>query len=399
MLFESFGFRYIGPIDGNNISQVIDALERAKEQDGPVLIHALTVKGKGYLPAENDPVTYHGVGPFNAGNGKITKSNFPKPPSYTKIFGETLVDLCKQDPRIVAITAAMPDGTGLNILQKEMPERVYDVGIAEQHAVTFAAALACEGMRPVCSIYSTFLQRAYDQVIHDVCIQNLPVIFVLDRAGLVGADGPTHHGVFDISYLRTLPNMTIMSPKNEIELRDMILTAVNHTKGPIAIRYPRGETLGLDTSKPPKNIKIGQAEVTRVGKDVLLVGLGNTVIFAEAAAEILEQNYGIYCSVLNTRFVKPLDQKLFNSEICKHDLIITIEDHSTTGGLGSAVLEFAADNNLLNYRNFIRLGVPDKFIEHGTQAELYKLCGYDISSIVKTVLNRKSSDQKIPANY
>lgn len=273
MLFEAFGFRYLGPIDGHDLDQVLDALDRAKQQDGPVLIHALTIKGKGYEPAEQDPVAFHGVTPFEIKGGRFKKSSTPKPPTYTALFGSTMVELCEKDSRVVGITAAMPDGTGLAKLATEMPERFFDVGIAEQHAVTFAAGLACEGMRPVCAIYSTFLQRAYDQVVHDVCIQNLPVIFAIDRGGLVGADGPTHHGVFDISYLRCLPNLTLMAPKDELEFRDMLLTAVEYTQGPIALRYPRAETLGLEIDCEPKPLEIGKAELLRSARNarVLLV--------------------------------------------------------------------------------------------------------------------------------
>lgn len=389
MLFSSFGYRYMGPIDGHNLAQVVDALERAKEQDGPVLIHAMTVKGKGYKPAEGDPVKYHGVGPFEVADGEFKKSNGKAAaPSYTDVFGKALVDICKKDSRVVGVTAAMPDGTGLSHLAKELPERFFDVGIAEQHAVTFAAGLACEGMRPVTAIYSTFLQRAYDQVVHDVCIQSLPVVFVMDRGGVVGADGPTHHGVFDIAYLRTLPNMTVMAPKDEGELRDMLLTAVNHLDGPTAIRYPRGNGLGANISQEPKLLPIGQAEVVRQvaakKESVLLLGLGQTVAHCTQAAEALSKE-GIECTVVNARFVKPLDEQLLFDLIGRHSLIVTVEDHVLMGGFGSAVLEFMADTGLTAHRSVIRLGIDDFFVEHGTQAELYKLCGYDATSIIARV--------------
>ncbi len=392
MLFESFGFRYLGPIDGHNVRQVVDALERAKEQDGPVLIHALTVKGKGYEPAEADPVKYHAVSAHqlfkkssNGSSGGSEKK--PNPPTYTKVFGDSMIELCKADPRVMAITAAMPDGTGLTPLSEQMPDRFFDVGIAEQHAVTFAAGLACEGLRPICAIYSTFLQRGYDQIIHDVCIQNLPVVFAMDRGGLVGADGPTHHGVFDIGYLRNLPNMVVMAPKDEAELRDMMYTSTLHTSSPIAFRYPRGAGLGVDISQAPKQLEIGKAELLRdggAGASVLLVGYGNTVqTMVDAAIQLAQR--GIACTVVNARFAKPLDTALFGQLIRRHSLTVTAEDHARQGGFGSALLEFMADADLLSESKLIRLGVADFFVEHGTQAQLYSLCEYDCEAVVARV--------------
>lgn len=399
MLFTAFGFRYLGPVDGHNVEQLIDALERAKEQDGPVLIHAMTTKGKGYEPAELDPVKYHGVGPFEVNGGAFQKKPGKTPPAYTKVFGETLVELCRQDSRVVGITAAMPDGTGLSLLQNEMPDRYFDVGIAEQHAVTFAAGLACEGMKPVCAIYSTFLQRAYDQVIHDVCIQSLPVVFAMDRGGLVGADGPTHHGVFDIGYLRMLPNMTVMAPKDEAELRDMMLTAVNHDTGPIALRYPRGAGVGADCSREPQALEIGRAELLRLahGRHALLIGFGHTVQFCMEASEILSKDHGIDCSVINARFVKPLDEQLLSELIPEHALVVTVEDHAIQGGFGSAILEFMADSGLTAGTSICRLGIDDFFVEHGTQAELHKICKFDVNSIVSRVYEevRASSSPRL----
>lgn len=410
MLFESFGYRYIGPIDGHNIEQILEALENAKSQDGPVIIHAHTIKGKGYEPAEVDPVKWHGVIPFEVEEGRFKKSgsvgSSAKPaPSYTSVFGNTILELCKNDPRIVGITAAMPDGTGLKLLAEEMPERYYDVGIAEQHGVTFAAGLACEGMRPFCTIYSTFLQRAYDQIMHDVCLQSLPVIFAMDRGGLAGADGPTHHGVFDISYLRTFPNITIMAPKDEAELRDMMLTSVEHTSGPIAFRYPRGNGQGVDISKAPKVIEIGKAEVLKAAtfpsEAVLLLGYGQTVYpCLEAAAELAQS--GIDCTVVNTRFVKPLDQKLLEALISSHAFVLTAEDHALMGGFGSAILEFMADNGLTENKTIIRLGIEDSFVEHGTQEELYEICKYDKNAIVQRVTKayiEKGLAKKQAANF
>jgi 1-deoxy-D-xylulose-5-phosphate synthase len=407
MLFESFGFRYIGPVDGHNVDQLFDALERAKLQDGPVLVHALTTKGKGYEPAEADPVKYHAVSPFtlvhseDASNGlngsrpSPTQPTAAKPPTYTQVFGSSMVEFCKKDERVVGITAAMPDGTGLTELAREMPDRFFDVGIAEQHAVTFAAGLCCEGMRPVCAIYSTFLQRAYDQVVHDVCIQSLPVIFAMDRAGLVGADGPTHHGTFDIPYLRTLPNMTLMAPKDEVELRDMLLTSIGHTDGPTAIRYPRGQALGVDMSKPPQTIAIGQAEalLNKPQSEVLLIGLGLTVaVMLEAATKL--ETFGIACSVINARFIKPLDKVLLGEYISRNPLVVTAEDGAIIGGFGSAVLEFMSENDLCAHSKLIRLGVEDFFVEHGTQKELYQICGYDADAVVDRVLQETKYEQK-----
>lgn len=378
MLFGAFGFRYLGPIDGHDIDSVVDALERAKNQDGPVLVHALTTKGKGYEPAELDPVKYHGVTPFIRDSGVFKKSSAPK--SFSQVFGETVVELCKEDSRVVAITAAMPDGTGLKILQKEMPDRFFDVGIAEQHGVTFAAGLACEGMRPIVAIYSTFLQRAFDQVVHDVCIQNLPVIFALDRGGLAGADGHTHHGIFDLSFLRSIPNLAIMAPKDALELRAMMRTALNYELGPIAFRFPRGNAAETTVFEDElEEIPFGQAEIVLPGSKVLILALGNTVAFSLEAAN----NLPFTPTVVNARFVKPLDESLIVSLAHQHELIVTVEDHVVSGGFGSAVLELLAERQIL--RPVIRLGVPDKFIAHGTQEELYRACGFDAEGITKAI--------------
>ncbi|MCL4128371.1 UNVERIFIED_CONTAM: hypothetical protein GTU68_004715 [Idotea baltica] len=389
MLFEAFGFRYIGPIDGHNLEQVIDSLERAKQQDGPVLLHMLTVKGKGYEPAEEDPLKYDD----NSQKAVATTSKVKKKPTYTEVFGKSLVKLCEKDPRIVGITAAMPDGTGLNHLAQALPERYYDTGIAEQHAVTFAAGLACEGVRPVCAIYSTFLQRAYDQVVHDVCIQSLPVVFVMDRSGVVGADGPTHHGVFDISYLRCLPNMTVMAPKDEAELRDMLHTAVEHLDGPTAIRYPRGSGPGVEIPEEASLIEIGKAEIVYrelESATVLLLGLGQSVYPLIEAAKILASE-NIAATVVNMRFAKPIDIDMLKDLCPKHSLTITVEDHALSGGFGSAVLETCNDHGLLRHTELLRLGISDIFVEHGTQQELHELCGYDIKSILDAVRSRVSA--------
>ena len=392
MLFEAFGYRYIGPLDGHNLDQLLGALEKAKNQDGPVLVHTITVKGKGFAPAEADPVKYHGVDAFK----KVVATKAPvPPPTYTAVFGKTVIELCKKDKRIVAITAAMPDGTGLTQLATEMPDRFYDVGIAEQHAVTFAAGLACEGMKPICAIYSTFLQRAFDQILHDVCIQQLPVIFALDRGGLVGADGATHHGVFDLSYLRSMPNITILSPADEGELRDMLYAATSHN-GPIAIRYPRGHGVGVDLSQPPRPLEIGKGEVFHRPKKhtpknnhrVLILALGPVVHRCVEAATELEELHGIEITVANCRSVKPLDEDLLFELISDHLQIVTVEDNSIVGGFGGAVLEFMSESNLLANRQLMRLGVPDIFIEHGTQDQLYRICGFDTKGIVESILDR-----------
>ncbi len=393
MLFESFGFRYIGPIDGHNLDQLIQALERAKEQDGPVLVHARTIKGKGYERAEADPVKYHAVRPFtllghnlqaDEQNSRLRKI----PPTYTEVFGQTVLELCREDKRVVGICAAMPDGTGLDLLSREMPERFYDVAIAEQHAVTFAAGLACEGMRPVCAIYSSFLQRAFDQIMHDVCLQSLPVIFALDRAGLVGEDGPTHHGVFDLAYLRIFPNMVAMAPKDEAELRDMLYFALSYNKGPVAIRYPRGSGVGVRLPRTPRKISLGKAEIINQASSperaVLLLGLGQTVqTCIEVSAELAKNR--IATTVVNSRFIKPLDEELLGKLIGSHLFVITLEDHALQGGFGSAVAELMTDTGLAISKPLLRLGIGDKFIEHGTPKELRKKCGLDKDSVVARI--------------
>ena len=333
---------------------------------------------------------YHGVTPFCAANGEFPKKTPTPTKPLTQLFGETMVEICSKNPKAVAITAAMPDGTGLKLLAKERPNQFFDVGIAEQHAVTFAAGLACEGYRPFCAIYSTFLQRAYDQVLHDVCIQNLPVVFVLDRGGLVGADGATHHGVFDFAFLRSIPNLIVMAPKDEVELRQMLLTAAEHTEGPIAIRYPRGDGLGLDVSANDVPVEIGKGEVTlelpkRGRPKVAILGIGNTVRFAESAAEILHHDDNFSVVVVNARFVKPLDRELILSAVEGASLVVTVEDHVVCGGFGSAVAEVLTESGALNGIKLLRLGVPDDFIEHGSQAQLYRECGFDVPGIVDCV--------------
>ena len=381
-LFESLGFQYVGPIDGHNLSEMIATLENVKKIDGPTLVHVLTKKGKGYAPAEKDPIKFHGVTPFHVLTGKAKKEKGPIP-TYTEAFGQSLVRLARENPKVVGITAAMGSGTGIDKLAREFPARTYDVGIAEQHAVTFAAGMATEGCIPVVAIYSTFLQRGYDEILHDVCLQNLHVIFALDRGGLVGADGPTHHGVFDFAYMRSMPNIVIMAPKDENELQHMLKTAVDHP-GPISLRYPRGEGWGVEMDAQMKCLEIGKAELLRDGKDVVIAAIGHTVMPALKAAEDLT-SLGIEAAVVNARFVKPLDKTLFRDLLARVPRLITVEDHVVAGGFGSAVIELLADEGLSGVE-VKRLGVPDRFIPHGTQDELKKLCGFDKDAIAQAVL-------------
>jgi 1-deoxy-D-xylulose-5-phosphate synthase len=368
MLFEALKFEYVGPIPGHQIDNLVETFQNVRDfSHGPVLIHVITKKGKGYAPAEENPGDYHGVGPFNIATGAPVPA--PEAPiSYTRCFGDTLVHLAETEPKVIAITAAMPAGTGLMRFARRFPNRFFDVGIAEQHAVTFAAGLATEGMLPVVAIYSTFLQRALDQVIHDVCLQNLPVTFALDRGGVVGDDGPTHHGVFDLSYLRFIPNLVLMAPKDENELQHMLFTAIHH-KGPVALRYPRGQGEGVELSDNLTEIPIGKAELLREGKDILLLPIGNRVYPALEAAAGLEK-VGIDAAVINPRFVKPLDSDLIIAWAKKTGRVVTIEDNVRMGGFGSAVLELLANNNLSHIRVNI-LGYSDRFIEHGTQEILW----------------------------
>jgi 1-deoxy-D-xylulose-5-phosphate synthase len=381
-LFESLGFQYVGPIDGHNLSEMIATLENVKKIDGPTLVHVMTKKGKGYAPAEQDPIKFHAVTPFHVLTGKAKKEKGPIP-TYTETFARSLLRLAKENPKVVGITAAMGSGTGIDKLARELPERTYDVGIAEQHAVTFAAGVATEGCIPVVAIYSTFLQRGYDEILHDVCLQNLHVVFALDRGGLVGADGPTHHGVFDFAYMRSIPNIVIMAPKDENELQHMLKTAVDYP-GPISLRYPRGEGWGVGMDAEMKNLEIGKAELLRDGKDIVIAAIGQTVMPALKAADDLTP-LGIDAAVVNGRFVKPLDKALFRDLLARVPRLITVEDHAIAGGFGSALIEFLADEGLGGV-DVKRLGVPDRFIPHGTQDELRKLCGFDKDAIAQAVL-------------
>jgi 1-deoxy-D-xylulose-5-phosphate synthase len=381
-LFESLGFQYVGPIDGHSIEEMVTTLDNVKKIQRPTLVHVLTTKGKGYPPAEKDPVKFHSVAPFYVLTGKPKKEKGPIP-TYTDIFGESLIRLAKDNLKVVGITAAMGSGTGIDKLSRDLPKRSYDVGIAEQHAVTFAAGMATEGFIPVVAIYSTFLQRGYDEILHDVCLQNLHVVFALDRGGLVGADGPTHHGVFDFAYMRSIPNLVIMAPKDENELQHMLKTAIEYA-GPISLRYPRGEGCGVKMDAEMKQLEIGTAELLRQGADVVIAGIGQTVMPALRAAHDLAP-LGIDAAVVNARFVKPLDRKLFRDLLLRVPRLITVEDHTVVGGFGSAMLEFMAEEGITGVE-VKRLGVPDCFITHGTQDELRKLCGFDKDAIAQAAL-------------
>jgi len=379
MLFEAFKFKYIGPIKGHRLDLLMEAFNNTLHLEGPILVHVLTVKGKGYEPAEKDPAHYHGVGAFDVPTGSPPKGRPTSPQSYTEVFGNTMVELGGKNQKLFAITAAMPEGTGLAEFSRLYPERFVDVGIAEQHAVTFAAGLATEGLRPVVAIYSTFLQRAFDQIVHDVCLPNLPVTFAIDRGGLVGEDGPTHHGHFDITYLRSLPNMTLMAPKDENELRHMLYTALSHP-GPVAIRYPRGKALGVPMDPECQIVPLGQAEILKEGKALVILALGSTVYPALEAARALEGE-GLSVGVVNCRFVKPLDPRL--GEIAATTgRVLVVEENIRQGGLGGAVLELFNDLGITDVR-IRRLGLPDQFVEHGPLSTLKEKYGLDASGILK----------------
>ncbi|GGC02185.1 1-deoxy-D-xylulose-5-phosphate synthase [Dyadobacter sediminis] len=387
-LFESLGLRYFGPIDGNDISHLTDVLKDLKSIPGPKLLHCLTVKGKGYGPAEKDQTKWHAPGIFDKITGEIKKKVYdsPQAPKYQDVFGNTIVELAKQNPKIVGVTPAMPSGSSLNIMMNEIPDRAFDVGIAEQHAVTFSAGMATRGDIVFCNIYSTFMQRAYDQVIHDVCIQELPVIFCLDRAGLVGADGPTHHGVYDIAYMRCIPNMIVASPMNEQELRNMMYTAqldsFQSGKYAFTIRYPRGTGVMPQWKYPFEEIEIGKGRKVKHGEDIAILSFGPLGNYAEQACIQLEKQ-GISAALYDMRFAKPLDEKLLHEIFASFDRIVTLEDGCLQGGFGSAVIEFMADKE---YNSKVkRLGIADTIIEHGEPHELYKECGIDTAGIMKSV--------------
>ena len=382
MLFEAFGFEYIGPIDGHDLPMLMETLENVKKYHDAVLVHVLTKKGKGYRPAEDDPSLFHGVGPFDVKTGKVIKGKGGAA-SYTAVFGSAICKLAAEDDRVVALTAAMPDGTGLTPFATQFPDRFFDVGIAEQHGVTFAAGLAAEGLRPVFAVYSSFLQRAYDLVFHDVCLQNLPVTFALDRAGIVGNDGPTHHGVLDISYLRHLPNMTLMAPKDENELQHMLATAVQHD-GPVAIRYPRGNGVGVALDQLLQPLPMGCSEMLRDGDDGVILALGAMVYPALEAARQLELSGGPSVAVCNARFVKPLDDAVILSLAQRYGRLVTLEENVLQGGFGGAVLELLEEQERRGVR-VLRLGCPEMPIPQGDQGQLRAMIGLDAAGIAAAV--------------
>ncbi|NJL35754.1 MAG: 1-deoxy-D-xylulose-5-phosphate synthase [Leptolyngbyaceae cyanobacterium SM1_4_3] len=383
-VFEELGFTYMGPVDGHNLQELIATFQQAHQYPGPVLVHVATVKGKGYAIAEQDQVGYHAQSPFNLATGKAIPASKPKPPSYAKVFSHTLVKLAENNPKIIGITAAMATGTGLDKLQAKLPKQYIDVGIAEQHAVTLAAGLACEGMRPVAAIYSTFLQRAYDQIVHDVCIQKLPVFFCLDRAGIVGADGPTHQGLYDIAYLRCIPNIVLMAPKDEAELQRMVVTGVNYTEGAIALRYPRGNGYGVPLMEEGwEPLPIGKGEILRQGDDILLIGYGTMVYPAMQTAEILSE-HGIEATVINARFVKPLDTELIVPLAQQIGRVVTLEEGCLMGGFGSAVAEALLDQDITVPVK--RIGVPDVLVDHAKPDESLATLGLTPSQIAERIL-------------
>jgi 1-deoxy-D-xylulose-5-phosphate synthase len=387
MLFEAFNFEYFGPINGHKLNHLIDILNNVKYLKEPVLLHVTTQKGKGYVPAEENPVYFHGCGCFEVETGNCID---PKSavPSYTEVFGQAMITLAEKDKRIVAVTAAMPEGTGLAKFAQAHPDRFFDVGIAEQHGVTFAAGMATEGLKPVVAIYSTFLQRAYDQVLHDVCLDRLPVIFAIDRGGIVGEDGSTHHGLFDLSYLRCLPNMVIMAPADENELQHMLATAVKHD-GPIAFRYPRGSATGIPLDEVIQPLPLGKGQVLKSGDDIVILAIGKSVGDALEARNTLKEQ-GISAAVVNCRFVKPLDIELISSLVAKIPRVITVEENALQGGFGSAVLEALNDAGISGLQ-LERIGVADTFVEHGPQQLLRSLYGIDAAAIVKAAVRMMES--------
>jgi 1-deoxy-D-xylulose-5-phosphate synthase len=399
-LVSELGFKYIGYVDGHNPSALVAALREAQQvKDGPVIVHALTTKGKGYPTDEIDYYRWHATGPFDLATGKPIKSS-SKAPTYTSVFGKTLCQLMEKNERVVALTAAMPDGTGICEPLEKFPKRSFDVGIAEQHCVTFAAGMSCEGLIPVCAIYSTFLQRAFDQLVHDVCIQNLNVKFCLDRGGIAGGDGPTHHGLLDIAYLRAIPNIVIMAPRDEGEMRDMMLTMIEHS-GPTAMRYPRGNGIGADIEREPQVLEIGKGEILRDGGDIAIVAYGSMVHPSLEAAENLSRD-GIETTVVNARFVKPLDSELLLALARTKRLIVTVEEAYLSGGFGSAVMELLEENGLQDKLRVVRMGVPDRLVTHGDAKLLLAKYGLDADGIytrvkenVEVLDDRRARRQKV----
>jgi 1-deoxy-D-xylulose-5-phosphate synthase len=385
-LFESLNLRYFGPVDGHDVNHLVTVLQDLKRIKGPKILHCITVKGKGYGPAEKgNATTWHAPGTFDKITGEIDKKTYeqPQPPKYQDVFGHTLVELAKQNPKIMGITPAMPSGSSMNIMMKEMPSRAFDVGIAEQHAVTFTAGLATQGLIPFCNIYSTFMQRAYDQVIHDVCIQNLPVNFCLDRAGFAGADGPTHHGAYDIAYFRCLPNMIVSAPMDESELRNLMYTAqLPRSEGAFSIRYPRGQGVLADWRTPFEEIAIGSGRKLRDGEELAILTFGHIGNYAAEVCDRFEK-MNIAIAHYDMRFVKPLDEALLHEVFASYAKVLTVEDGCLQGGFGSAIIEFMVDHNY--HAEVRRLGIPDRIVEHGEQVELHRECGFDTDSIKRTV--------------
>jgi 1-deoxy-D-xylulose-5-phosphate synthase len=385
-IFEGLNIRYFGPVDGHDVDNLVKILSDIKDFKGPKVLHLITQKGKGYEPAEKSVTEWHAPGKFcvETGERNVVTPTEPTPPLFQDVFGETLLELAQQNEKILAITPAMPSGCSMTIMQKELPDRVFDVGIAEGHAVTFSAGLAKDGMVPFCNIYSSFMQRAYDNVIHDVALQELPVIFCLDRAGVVGSDGATHHGIFDLAYMRCIPNITIAAPRNEIELRNLMYTAQEFKSGPFVIRYPRGKGYIVDWKQPMKKVKIGKGEQLKAGKDLAVITIGTMAHSAARAIEAVERENEISIAHYDMRFLKPLDTELLHEVASNFKYIVTIEDGVINGGFGSAVLEFMADNN---YKlNVKRLGIKDTFVEHGTPEQLYNMLGLDAEGIAKSLL-------------
>ena len=383
-LFESLNLRYFGPVDGHDVNHLVSVMQDLKKIPGPKILHCVTVKGKGFAPAEKNQTRWHAPGKFDKLTGEIRKKIYdtPQAPKYQDVFGHTIVELAQENDKIMGITPAMPSGSSLNIMMREIPDRAFDVGIAEQHAVTFSAGLATQGLIPFCNIYSTFMQRAYDQVIHDVCIQNLPVIFCLDRAGFAGADGPTHHGAYDLAYMRCVPNLIVSAPMDEAELRNLMYTAVQQREHPFSIRYPRGQGVMPEWQTPMEAILVGTARTIQEGEEVAILSIGtigNQVV--EACEALAEER--VHPAHYDLRFVKPLDEELLHRVFTQFDKVVTVEDGCLMGGAGSAVLEFMADHGYS--ASVRRLGIPDRVVEHGEQPELYRECGYDAEGIAQTV--------------
>ena len=395
-LFEELGFKYLGPYDGHDLDFLIDLFEKEKDYNGPLLVHVITKKGKGYTPAENKPIWSHGVTPFDIPSGEVKKSDKPAPPSYTAVFAEALTKLAEAEPRIVAITAAMPEGTGLDKFAKAFPDRMFDVGIAEEHAVTFCGGLATQGLKPVAAIYSTFLQRAFDQVFHDVAIMDLPVVFALDRGGIAGADGPTHHGIYDMAYLRIFPNMVCMAPKDENELRHMVKTAFE-TGHPTSLRYPRGNGVGVAIDAEMKTLPVGKGEVMREGADVAIFAIGNEVWPSVDAANALAKE-GIEAAVINGRFIKPLDDELIRRFCVPGAKIVTVEEGSLAGGFGAAIMERAQELGITGV-DYHRIGIPDEYVHHGAQDVLraqYDLHAEGITKRVREFVRGERKHEPVP---